>query len=899
MNTTKRLPSLFYLLTIIFFSVVFNSNAQPPMGTVAFERGTHLGGSLETAAVSGDYAFIAEGVELHVFNLSTNPYESVAWFSPPGPVQEIFILDSYAYLYTGANDSNFCVLDITDPVHPVLVSSIQVPATWGASMHGSTGYVCIAMRDSMLVVDVTNPALPVVAASVKINAIQVYTGPRYAFVAGDSGLAILDMTKLAQPKLVSFTEIPRACTVTARQGMVYVGQQDWKSMNYGVQIVDATDRSHPVKKGFIRTAIVDGHTTYLKNPSHIVLNKDYAYVGTMGGPNIFIIDVSDPDHPLEAGRFDLSDKENSSVENMQIVASFLYVTSRNELEGFYQLKLKDPIQPQISSQLEQPSFIWHIAVVSDTLYMASSERLWIYKFIDPRQPVLLGSSQDYADMRRIAIRGHILYGILNNKFFLLDVIDPQNIKQIGVYECPDGEIYRFALQGDHAFLFTLAQSPCHMIVLDLTDPAQPASVCNQETGVKILDVTVAEKDTVMYVIYANEGLDNGLMSFSVADPANPKLLDSVQTQGLPVSMAVSDTSAVVSSVVIPVRSSSRRIVTEKVEEIRSGNMVARLPKAEYDTRQFVNEGPAPSFFEKFNISDPKNMSQQQSLSMPSPAFTMFLIQGFLFAYMYNDGFYAYLFLNLLKIYNWDAYEALFFYFICYDWDDDEDDYYAGLIYNSGYYYSESGSSYPYIYPNNGLYSQYIRYTLPVNNIKIEPPTASIRVGQQVQFTAKGYDSNGHLLTTFPPNPMVDYGPIQWSSNGGTITDEGLFTPDKPGDYTITVSHSSGSATATVHVDPPAAVDERTTIVKEYRLEQNHPNPFNPTTTLSYSVKEKAHVKLELYDITGRIISTLVDEEQNAGVYQIPFDGSVLASGVYFYRISMNGFTAVKKMVLLE
>jgi hypothetical protein len=89
------------------------------------------------------------------------------------------------------------------------------------------------------------------------------------------------------------------------------------------------------------------------------------------------------------------------------------------------------------------------------------------------------------------------------------------------------------------------------------------------------------------------------------------------------------------------------------------------------------------------------------------------------------------------------------------------------------------------------------------------------------------------------------------------------------------------------------------IPAEFALYQNYPNPFNPSTTIQYSVKERASVELVLYDILGRQVVVLVNEEQDAGYYKINFNAGRLASGIYFYRIQAGNFIETKKMILLK
>jgi outer membrane protein assembly factor BamB len=89
------------------------------------------------------------------------------------------------------------------------------------------------------------------------------------------------------------------------------------------------------------------------------------------------------------------------------------------------------------------------------------------------------------------------------------------------------------------------------------------------------------------------------------------------------------------------------------------------------------------------------------------------------------------------------------------------------------------------------------------------------------------------------------------------------------------------------------------IPKEYKLYQNYPNPFNPTTTISYDVPKLSHVTLIIYDVLGRQVATIVNEEKKPGSYKMSFDGSSLASGVYFYKMTSGTYTSVKKLVLMK
>lgn len=85
----------------------------------------------------------------------------------------------------------------------------------------------------------------------------------------------------------------------------------------------------------------------------------------------------------------------------------------------------------------------------------------------------------------------------------------------------------------------------------------------------------------------------------------------------------------------------------------------------------------------------------------------------------------------------------------------------------------------------------------------------------------------------------------------------------------------------------------------YTLSQNYPNPFNPVTKIRYSIPESANIRITVYDINGKEIKTLVNQWLNTGIYESDFDGSNMASGVYFYSLTASNYTATKKMVLIK
>ena len=85
----------------------------------------------------------------------------------------------------------------------------------------------------------------------------------------------------------------------------------------------------------------------------------------------------------------------------------------------------------------------------------------------------------------------------------------------------------------------------------------------------------------------------------------------------------------------------------------------------------------------------------------------------------------------------------------------------------------------------------------------------------------------------------------------------------------------------------------------FKLYQNYPNPFNPATKIAYSIPQRSFVILEVYNVLGNEVSTLVSEDKPAGEYQVEFNGSGLTSGIYLYNLQAGSYSETKKMIMMK
>jgi hypothetical protein len=99
--------------------------------------------------------------------------------------------------------------------------------------------------------------------------------------------------------------------------------------------------------------------------------------------------------------------------------------------------------------------------------------------------------------------------------------------------------------------------------------------------------------------------------------------------------------------------------------------------------------------------------------------------------------------------------------------------------------------------------------------------------------------------------------------------------------------------------PTGIVNELSLSPSSFVLHQNYPNPFNPSTTISFRIPSRSFVSLKVFDLIGRMVSTLINEDQNIGTHFVTFNGTNLPSGIYFYRLHAGSFLETQKLVLMK
>ncbi|MCH8567665.1 MAG: T9SS type A sorting domain-containing protein [Balneolales bacterium] len=169
-----------------------------------------------------------------------------------------------------------------------------------------------------------------------------------------------------------------------------------------------------------------------------------------------------------------------------------------------------------------------------------------------------------------------------------------------------------------------------------------------------------------------------------------------------------------------------------------------------------------------------------------------------------------------------------------------------------------------------------------------------------------HTKTGNEYSLFQPGTIsFDWEPITSTQNktgersfDGGLSDEASKTRN-PGLPMLTGTATESESPFVIIINKNTSTSTEPELAATFSLSQNYPNPFNPVTQISYELDEPSNVRLRVYDVTGRLVSTLVNEWQSPGTYTVPFNASSLASGVYVYRLEAGGRTLNRRMTLIK
>jgi hypothetical protein len=218
----------------------------------------------------------------------------------------------------------------------------------------------------------------------------------------------------------------------------------------------------------------------------------------------------------------------------------------------------------------------------------------------------------------------------------------------------------------------------------------------------------------------------------------------------------------------------------------------------------------------------------------------------------------------------------------------------------GYALTMKGNDGAVIYVNGSEAYRFNMYADSIINYR------SLAIGVPSSFTqVAGFNSKNGLLDKFKKGENCIAAEIHSSDTSRDVSFDAQFYDAQNIKYFSLGSRWNYSAQGS---EPGSQIGDKTTRVPEennsrkpfrLQLHQNYPNPFNPTTSIEYSLEQKSYVQIDVFNVLGQHVRTLVKEQETAGVHSVSFDAGTLSSGVYFYRLAAGGWRELKKMILMK
>jgi hypothetical protein len=854
--------------------------------------------SEEIAMMRGKHLLVSLGVILILVGLSWGQDSlNVTRLGQTGhhwaQSRRVVVSGNYAYVTT--NETGLRILDISNPLAPDEVGYFLTGSqAYSVTVVGNLAYL-VDLEHGLYILDISNPANPIQLANTgsgNQECCDVAIYRHYAYMSDYGVIRIIDVSDPSNPVVLG--SIPTNYGLNG--GLAILGQYLYAA-NYGrgFFIFDLTNPTHPVQISNL----------YPTGSGHeVAVSGNYAYYTHWFG--MCCIDISNPMNPQEIGVFPTTDP----AKDVTVAGNYAYLA--NEMNGLMVLNVSDPSHPLEVSSLDTPGLTRGVALLNNLLYVADSQGLIAVDVTSPSEPAIAGYFVNW-DLRHIAVSGNYTYvsdycdfescirvfdtanpaqptevshystpslarSILisenrlyvadqDSGLYILDISNPLQLVEIGSYPVP-GHTSDVAVSGNLAYLTCndYEQGYGYLRILNVSDPAHPVEIGNYQY--EVYGTGQVEVSGNYAYLTLSDYFDSYLTVLDVSDPTHPtQVVDPINT---PISgMSISGNYLyIVANYTLMIYDVSNPLAPSIVGSYNSTNYLAQ-------DIQVVGDYAFVAWYSSglivVDISNPTAPTLVGSYDTPEYTYAVSVSGG-------------------------NVYVA--------------DDYFLSL-----YRFVPAPASIiltpinpPIVIPPGG---GSFRFHITLDNYSIAPTTFDAWIMARFPDLTWHGPYLGPLSLTLPAGVSItrlrnqvvpgsaptgeyiyrgyvgDHPSVRWDSSS--------FNFSKPD----AGQEESGTGEWVNTGEPfPAEMQAFTHPPSVFSLSSS-PNPFNPSTALSYELRAASRVSLRVYDTTGRLVSTLVDGWREAGAHEVTFDGSKLASGIYLARLEAGSFTAVQKLVLMK
>jgi hypothetical protein len=692
------------------------------------------------------------------------------------------------------------------------------------------------------------------------SASDVVTSGSYAYVAETYAMHILNVSNPTAPVEVGHCQLPNSGrTVAVNGAYAYVG-------TYNALCV--IDVSNPAQPRIVGQCPI---------PQSSLTNaiSEYPYVYATTYTSLYIIDVSNPTNPIIAGSLNTSSGYTYSLAKL---GSLVYLTDGPA--GVRIVDVSNPATPTIVGGFHTPNYARLITIQDSLAYVLDGNDEWtpaaglmIYNLADPIHPALLSTYGAYVRCYDIKVNGNYAYLASYYLLWIIDVSNPLAPQEVGMVG-HIGNVGRMYIEGTH--LYAAGEG---LTILDITDPPTPVWISHYYVGYGAREIAV--HGSYAYAVnYYQKGLD----VLDVSDPTDPQWLSFCPSPEAPRNVALDWPYAYLADMDGGLRIINVSNPQEPFEAafFDPGPYILAVSDVALDsTLAYLAGGSAG--LAVVDVSNPLR---------PRRVGGVYGVQPYLIKVI---GSYAY---------TAEASASPFDGMRIFSLADPLHPVQIGSVAFTGTVQDmDVEGDHAFVTTSTTLYI-----------FNVSNPIAPFLISSSTTWEGYSLDAVGSLLyvvkadlfvlhITAQGNPtQVGFYNIPQTGRGVTVVDSVAYVGR---DYYFTIFDCSDCNSAAISdqlatpaekADSPSAFPAGT---HSSNLQPCHPNPFNPTTAISYKLQAPSWVSLKVYDISGRLVATLVDGWREAGTHQVTFDGSNLAAGIYLLKMQAGDYSVVQKLVLVK
>jgi hypothetical protein len=693
-------------------------------------------------------------------------------------------------------------------------------------------------------------ASPIMAQNVDYISSTLYSGPigsiaidsNYVYCTGKMSLEIFNISDSGTPILIGGFPFSTSTNGIFTDGnYAYIAARDG-----GLAIIDKTN--HPVQE-------ITGNYDTPGFAMSVFVNDNYAYIAD-GDSGLQIIQVTNPSDPNYAGSCSLP----GYAYDVFISEDYAYVAAGNS--GLQVVDISDPANPYIFGSAHTEWSALSVYVDGNHAYVLDYledpplifSSLNIYNITNPDTLILEGRYQFDGALNDIRICGEFAYVALGASLAVFDISDPAEPNLVGSFYGDDWFVVSVFIHGESVYL----GGERMLQVISVADPFNPTLEGWYDTPYNPVKVRVDS-------MYAYVGASVGFHIVDIQDPINPVPLGLYRESAFP--QSIRDLFVLNNYAYLACNLGGFNIIdmSDPSMPIRMGG----YPGSAYSVFArrnlvYLMSSPSPGF-KILNIADPSNPELIGSNSTHT---------GFMY-HLSVFGDYAYLV----------SHYGLFIYDVS---DSTNPQVIENYQINEHPVCGQIAGNYAYIcYENNSLHI--IDISNPLN--PIHEGTYNT-VSEVDEITIKGDYAylvcNGvHVVDISIPQDPIFAGSFQTPGNTKSIDcfENYIFVADN---YSLLVLdyHQTG-------------IDQAIFLPTSFSLFPNYPNPFNASTTIQYNLPKASNVTIDIYDILGRKVETLVSQRKQPGMYTVVWDAKDIPSGIYFYKLQAGDYSQSKKCVILK